>query len=239
MEGILIVLDRDRFEQCRKNIADTIHGSIEQYAAVLGLQPNSKFQKDLNQAVLLCVLMHWDLPNRKSNNDIRKELLRVGKEAAAAAKCLRRLQVALENLTPLYRDEPVEMPIRIALNLDTLSNTANIYAKQLTGKGGAHKMVAFDTLIRGLARAYQNATGRAAKVTWSQYDNCYQGRFVNLVEAVLPAVCELAGTTPPMRCPESAHARGKFIYDATRAGAGKKRTRKRARIGNTRARAKK
>ena len=50
MEGILIVLDRDRFEQCRKNIADTIHGSIEQYAAVLGLQPNSKFQQDLNYA---------------------------------------------------------------------------------------------------------------------------------------------------------------------------------------------
>jgi hypothetical protein len=43
-------LDRDWVEQCRKNVADTIHPSSEKYAAVLGLQPNSKFQQDLNYA---------------------------------------------------------------------------------------------------------------------------------------------------------------------------------------------
>jgi hypothetical protein len=218
MEGILTVSDRDRVEQCRKNIADTIHGSIEQYAAVLGLQPNAQFQQDLNQAFFLCVLMHWDSPKPKNNSGVRKELRRVEKEAAAAAKCLRRLQVALENLTPSYRDaivKNVEVPFRTALKLGGLSGWANIYATQLTRKGGAPKMLAFDTLIKWLARAYQNATGRAAKVTWNEHDNCYQGRFVSLVEAVLPVVCALAGTTPPMRCPQSAGARGKFIYDAT------------------------
>jgi hypothetical protein len=169
--------------------------------------------------------MHCTLPNHKSNSDIRKELLRVEKEAAAAAKILRRLQAALDDLTPPYRDaifKHLETPIRIPLNLDTLSNAAYNNARALAGKGGAPKMLAFDTLIEWLSVAYQNATGRAAKVTWNEHDNCYKGRFVNLVEAVLPAVCALAGTAPPIRIPKSARARGKFIYDATRAGAGKK-----------------
>src|SRR5262249_52791994 len=97
VEAHLIVLDRDWLEQFRKNVADTVHGSIEQYAAVLGLQPDSKFQQDLNEALFSCILIHWNMPNRKRYSDIRKELLRVDKEAAAATKILRRLQAALDD----------------------------------------------------------------------------------------------------------------------------------------------
>jgi hypothetical protein len=138
-------LDRDRVEQCRKNVADTVQGSIEQYAAVLGLQHDSKFQQDLNRALSACVLMHWNLPNRKGYSDIRKELLRVDKEAAAAAKCLRRLQAALDDLTPSYRDaifKHLEMPIRSALKLRYLSNAAYNDARVLAGTNlGAPKML--------------------------------------------------------------------------------------------------
>jgi hypothetical protein len=220
------ILDRDRLEQFHKNVADTVHGSIEQYATVLGLQPNAQFQQDLNQAFFFCVLNHWHPPKPIDNSGVRAGLLRVDKWAAAAANNLRQLQVALGDLPPRYRDalvKNVEMPSRTALKLDSVSGWAKNYATQLTRKGGAPKMLAFDTLIKGLARAYQNATGRAAKVTWDDYHKCYRGRFVNLVEAVLPAVCALAGTTPPIPIPQSAHARGKYIYDATRAGAGKKK----------------
>jgi hypothetical protein len=158
------------------------------------------------------------LPKLKRNGAIRADLLRIDKWAAAAANNLRQLQAALDDLPPWWRDPiftHLEIPIRIASNLDNLSNVASTMARRIVDEGGATKMLAFSFLIRDLAGAYQNATGRPAKVTWNAHRNCFEGRFVNLVEAVLPAVCALAGTAPPIRIPKSPRARGKYIYDAT------------------------
>lgn len=128
------------------------------------------------------------------------------------------------HLSPKYRDPrlkqtPIEMPVRTALSLDTLSNRAHNDAKAFARKGGAPKMLAFNMLIKRLAAAFEHATGRAAKVTWNEHRKEYGGKFLSLVEAVLPLVLECAeslGSRLP--CPRSQRARGKYIFGITRAG---------------------
>ena len=141
------MLDRAVFDPCRRNITESVEGSMKQYATAIGMQPNAQFQQGLIEAFYSCVVAHlclyFEKPKRISA--IRKELLSVDKEAAAAAKCLRRLQAALDDLTPSYRDaifKHLEMPIRSALKLRYLSNAAYNDARVLAGTNlGAPKML--------------------------------------------------------------------------------------------------
>src|SRR5262249_55756172 len=169
------------------------------------------FEQDVIEAIVLCVFYHLS-PKPESFSELRKQMLRVDKAAASAVKNLRQLQSALDALAPMYRDPmlkqtPIQMPVRTALSLDTLSNRAHNDAKAFARKGGAPKMLAFNMLMKRLAAAFQHATGRAAKVTWNEYRKEYGGKFLSLVEAVLPLVLECAeslGSRLP--CPRS-HAR--------------------------------
>jgi hypothetical protein len=182
-----------------------------------------------------------DTPNRKRSSDIRKELLRVQRDAKAAAKVLERLRVSLCDLTPLYREllhEPLHAVEKIAIGLVAtqapwfhalrgVGTVAGSYAGAIKNadKGGAPKMIAFHALIWGLKQAFEHATRRAAKVTWSEHQQRYGGRFLTLVEAVLPlalALSEDAGR--PLRYPPSPEARGKYIFAMTRAGTRSRRT---------------
>src|SRR5262249_2175986 len=149
------------------------------------------------QAILMCILVHLEMPYRKRFSVLRREMLCVDNAAAAAAKNLRKVQTALDELTPFYRDamfkqgpliKQVEMPIRTALKLDHLSNIAHIYAQGFKAgeKGGAPKMLSFAMLVKGLARAYQRVTGKAAKVTWNDVESRYEGPFLRFFDAVLP-----------------------------------------------------
>ncbi len=216
-------------------IAESVRRRVEDYAEAIGQHSTSRFQQDVVEAILICVAVHMDAPNRKRYSDIRNELLRVSKEAIAAEKSFDRLSAAIGKLTPNYREllrKRLELPAKVALTLVTkqppwfhalslVASIAALFAEALRqrDKGGAPKMLAFDILVRGLARAYQHATGRAAKVTWNEHRYCYEGRFFNLVEAVLPSARALAGKEPPMRFPNTPLARGKYIYDVTRVGA--------------------
>jgi hypothetical protein len=77
----------------------------------------------------------------------------------------------------------------------------------------------------GLAHAFEQVTGREAKVTWSDYRGQYEGEFVSLVEAVLPIARGIAERVPPGRpllCPKNV---GAYFYD-TRAPAVRKKKRK-------------
>jgi hypothetical protein len=115
----------------------------------------------------------------------------------------------------------------------SLAAAARCYAKAFSDTGGASKKYpAFDALLfgesvfeNGLAHAYQRATGRDAKVTWSGHRNGYEGRFLALVEAVLPVAHDIAEkvTGRALACPDTKQARGNYIYNATRAGAGGKK----------------
>jgi hypothetical protein len=68
-----------------------------------------------------------------------------------------------------------------------------------------------------LAIAFERETGRVAKVTWNNYRHRYEGRFITLVEGVLPMALTFAQTIKrPMPCPSSPRARGAFIFDLTR-----------------------
>jgi len=83
-------------------------------------------------------------------------------------------------------------------------------------------MAAFQTLVRGLACAFQQGSGRAAKVTWSEHRQVYGGPFLGLVEAVLPPLLTIAESYGrPLVYPTTAYARGIYIYNLTRAGKNK------------------
>ena len=146
------------------------------------------------------------------------------KAASTAAKSLHQLQTALDDLTPFYRKaifKNLQMPIRTALDLETLANRAHIYANDFDDKGGSPpKMLDFMFLVRGLSSAFKGATGRAAKVTWNTHKHKFEGDFLELVEIVLPLAmtcAEKCGWQMPH--PSTKGARGKYIYEMTRSGA--------------------
>jgi hypothetical protein len=219
--------------QCREFITQSAPDFIRRYLRENDLQPQiPDFEDRVVQAILSSVVLYLDRPNRKRFSVLGKELARVDKAASAAAKSMRRLQIALDNLTPVYRDavfKRLEMPIRTALHLDTLSNSAAIRAKackRFDKGGGSNKMLEFAMLVRGLVEAFEMATGRAAKVTLNQHNNKYEGRFVNLVETMLPLAQTCAEKFRwQIPCPSSQRARGKYIYEATRSGRAMPRTR--------------
>src|SRR5262249_49350141 len=142
---------------------------------------------------------------------------------------------ALNNLTPRYRellDERLESLSKIAVSLvakqapwfhalSPVADLAGIFAEILkdADKGGAPKMLAFNAFVRVLARAFESAKGKPAKVTWNNHTERYGGKFITLVEAVLPLAVRWAGSPErPMRYPNSQKARGKYIYELTRSG---------------------
>jgi hypothetical protein len=212
------------FRQCREIISGLVPAIADQYAAATGLPlSSSQFQENVIRTLVCSVALHLDAPKRKRFSDLRKEMLRVEKAAAAAEKGLRGLQAALDQLTPMHRDailKDLETPRRTAFKLEGLSVLAGMYAGAFADKGGPlAKMAEFAMLVRGLARAFESATGRAAKVTWNQYDKKYEGHFVDLVETMLPLALTCAKSIGwQMSCPGSKRARGKYIYEMTRSG---------------------
>jgi hypothetical protein len=149
----------------RQLIARSVNRHIKQFAEAAGLNKhNSQFRDDVVDAILWCVVTQLDTPNRKRHSDIRKEMLRASKEAAAALQKLNHLRHALDNVTGQLIIEQLRTPARIALRLlfeqapwlHYISSHTGAYAARITDKGGSPKMLAFDWLVRGLARAYQH-----------------------------------------------------------------------------------
>jgi hypothetical protein len=223
----------------RRTLADLIHKQVAEYAAVIGLpSATPQFEQDLVDALLWCHWMHLEATTRKHVSDIRKELLHVQREAVAAETSLSRLRDALNNLTPRCRellDEHLETVAKIAVSLVTkqapwfhalsaVADLAGILAATLKGadKGGRPKMLGFNTLVTVLVRAFERAKKKPAKVTWNNHSRRYGGEFMSLVEAVLPLAKGWAGTPErPLLYSNSLNARGKYIHELTRAGAGK------------------
>jgi hypothetical protein len=206
--------------QCRKQIGGVVRPYIAQYAAKINLPcgKQKEFEQDIIEALLWCVVSHVDEPKRKRFSDIRKDWLHVGKEAAAAEKHLKRLRSALNNLPPQYRE-------LLNAHVESAEIAAGLIAKQagdiggaLKGKdkGGTPSMLSFRSLIIGLKKAFERATGSPAKVTWNEHRSRYEGLFVSLVEAVLPLALSCGDANRPMRIPSSEHARGKYVHQMTR-----------------------
>src|SRR5262245_14689816 len=90
-------------EYCRQFIADSVPIRVEQYAAAIGLSHSTPhFEQDVSRAILLAVGRGLFPLERFS--DLRKQMLRVDRAARSAAKSLRQLQSALDELPPMNRN---------------------------------------------------------------------------------------------------------------------------------------
>jgi hypothetical protein len=218
-------------------ICSPLDPELKAYAQSIGLDDASwQFRLELASAIDLCLLSHAF--ERKRLSEVRKEVLRIEKEAAAIAEVLRRFaqtltslgKARLPTLLDLYYAMSVRnlRPIKIediledAVRFQSVAEVAEVRANllRILDRGGPAKLAAFDTLVRQLAAVYERAMDRKAKVTWSARRNRFEGAFVELVEAVLPKVAKLSkGSGRPLKLPHSKLARGKYIYEMTRAGA--------------------
>jgi hypothetical protein len=161
---------------------------INECGRAIGLHSGQKeFCDAVTRAITNCFLVHVMSSNRRPFGGARKTLLHVSRQARLARDSLTALQAALDALPPeiskilaTHRSLLGEIA-RDSLNhqtawLDRESRVANIAAEAIKGKkGGRPRLIAFVQLVKGLAVAYQQATGRAAKVTWNYSDDCFEG----------------------------------------------------------------
>jgi hypothetical protein len=224
----------------RRDIGSRIQPHIEEFAHIVGLaHATQQFEQDVIEAVYWCILFAA-LP-RKRYGAIRKDLLEIGTAARAAEISLHRVRTAYESLPPQFRDsltqfssllEKIALAIVVKRDpwfyaLASVARAADLKAAALKGKdkGGVRQNTPFRMLILYLALAFKNATGREAKVTWDDVEGCYKGRFVNFVEAVLALTKDWPERLDAtFSYPSTPRSRGKYIYDLTRAGAGKRKT---------------
>jgi hypothetical protein len=207
---------RRYFDDQRQRIENSIRPLLPEWERAIGLeQPNPQFREGLVEAILLCILLKDYTPDRLSER--RKQLTIVSKRAGAVAEMVRRLDPHLQKAAgcfyPGIRSRFLELG-KQAPEFDALSSVARGHADSLIAdKGGPKGMFAFRRLVTSLAREFERATGRAAKVTWNYSYSSYEGRFIDLVENVLAIVLKLA---PKMPHPSTTHARGRYIHAVTR-----------------------
>jgi hypothetical protein len=177
---------------------------------------------DLILAVMTCIDQHLNPLERAA--DHRHEMRIVARGAEAAAKALEVLSSAIRPISRLgwsWRSKQADLPDptdpriiedlrNMAAGLDGM--LARGAFKQADGRP---RMVAFERLIRDLARTYERATGRRARVT--RGPGGYSGRFWNLVEILRPiaaSIIERSGEGS-LAQPTTELARGKFIERLT------------------------
>lgn len=210
-------------EKCQAQITPAVQHRSSDFAKAIGLTVSSlRLEQELTRALLEAVFFHL-APKPTSAKELRMQMLRLANAARKAAEAVREVQSALDQVDQIYRKAILEQkpqlafPLKTAITLQSLSDLAHLYVVGATRSGGAPKMIVFEILVRRLSAVFKSATGRAAKVTWNAHKERYEGKFVNLVEAVLPIAVECAerlGTE--MAHPRTALAHGKYILELTR-----------------------
>jgi hypothetical protein len=176
---------------------------------------------DLIFVVMCCII--WHLNPLKRLADYRRELRDVARHAGDAAAALEKLSSAMEwggRRGWLWRLEHAGLPDptdpRTIENLRKMATglEAMIANGGFRDQGGRPKLLAFQYLIKGLARVFETATGRRPTVTWSEYRGEYSGKFLDFVEIVRPIVSDIVKTSGrPLAQPNNNVALGKFIQD--------------------------
>jgi hypothetical protein len=203
--------EADGFAGLRRIIAVAISSHVPELEKLLGSQqPNSQFRDDLSRVILVCVLTNKVPPKRHSQN--RNELRKISEDAAAAEEIIHRLISRLGETSSIYppiKSRYVELLAKHVPEYASLASMARAHADALTDEGGLTGMIAFRTLIEGLAHVFENVMGYdvsdAAKFRGAKY----QGLFFDFVQAVLPLVRKLA---PDMPWPESRLAEDIFVF---------------------------
>jgi hypothetical protein len=203
------------FDELTQAIKTRILACVRDYEEKIELTTsNPRFAEDLIEAILLCILVNQVPPERTSR--IRRRLRNISADAQSAAHMLERLVSSLQQTTSIYPDvlnQYLLLENQIP-ELVALSKLARAHVEAMSSdKGGQQGMLAFRTLIKSLAHAFQHATGRFAKVTWNDHANRFEGKFFNLCEAVFATVLELC---PDMPHPQTDYDRGWMILELTR-----------------------
>jgi hypothetical protein len=135
------------FEKCREFVTHSVKLRSSEFAETIGLiVPGPNFEQEIIQALIESVGYHLSLKPKK-RSDLRKQMLRLDKAARTAAKAVRKVQLALDKVDPIYRaailehKPPLVFPLKTALTLQSLSDTAHIYVVGFSGPGGAPKMI--------------------------------------------------------------------------------------------------
>ena len=178
------VPDRDPdFDRLRYPIEVRIRPCLPGYEKAIGVTASSpQFLEDLAQAILLCILVNIAPPERLS--EIQKRLLSISIDARSAAESLERLDSALQQTTLIYPGflGRYSELVKKGPELVSLAELARGHADALPpDKGGQRGMVAYRALIGSLARAFESATGRAAKVTWNYPEDEIRGEILQFM----------------------------------------------------------
>src|SRR5262249_20271837 len=153
--------DPHEFNQLKRVIGAAFSRHVPEFEKAIGLEhPASQFRCDLIRAILICILTDRLPPERRS--ECRKKYLRVSKDAAVAAEAISRTAAGLNEIKPIPPGLVQFAQLgEQASSFAALSAVTARHAEMLIDdKGGPKGMVAFCTLVRGLARAFENATGR-------------------------------------------------------------------------------
>ena len=201
----------ERVHRFREAITRNISSSVPPIEKMLGLElPNSAFRYDLSEAILLCILMHVFPPERRSHD--AKELKEIGKDAAAAEKNAGLLMSRLENaqgIYPLIKDSFLAKLRQHASDYASLSKLAYGHAAALKDPGGQIGLIAFQTLVDRLIRAFESATKTRATVKYNKTERTNEGHFLEFMRKVLSIMYPLF---PKISYPSSGLAVDNFIY---------------------------
>jgi hypothetical protein len=217
---------RDVLDLFQKSVAKIIRSSLVDFAEAARLRETSpEFDEQVNKAICGCLVQN-SIVSRRRLSSVRKEVLLISRRAQTASRAVTELRAALA-VGDLFSSD-LETLQTEAAGFDRLSDAAKRSANDAKDKGGRPGMVAFQVLVKGLARAFEQATGRKAKVTWHEHRGAYEGRFVNLVEVALPIAAWIAASSGrPLEYPANRKARGYYLSQLTRRAApeGKRRRR--------------
>ena len=203
---------------------------FERCAKAVGLPCDRlKLNEGIIDAAFACFVHHGIItlgPQRAS--EMRATLAAVGERAKEAACALEALHTAVGEMGPAFRDllrrhwklvcgRDLDSLGQDADQIGRLAALAQHYAAvpELRDKGGPSKMAPFDTLIYGLAVAFERAKGEPARVTYNpaaSRETQHGGPFLALVEAVLPTMSGLAAAGgQPLKQPANRNACGEYI----------------------------
>jgi hypothetical protein len=202
------------YGRARELVEAAIPLRVEAWAATIELTTADvrfpRFREDVTEALHARMRAHIAKPRRSRWSDIRRDFMRVAKEARAVARHLDNLGAAFDVLPPppIWPRDPETMfkllPVQSVSELEELANEADRQAEvcKLSDEGSRPTIVAFATLAAGLARALEHAT-----------DAVVSASLVALVDAVLPAARDFGEQATGRRLeePNSQEARRKYL----------------------------
>jgi hypothetical protein len=208
------------YQGARELVDDAVARHIEAWAKIIELASTSPqfvpFRRDVTEALHACIDAHIAdalFPKFSRISDLRKHRKKMVAEAKGLARRLRNFNKKYSFPTMVVHIGRTFDLVAPAEDLEALASLWEEDPAKAIDRGGPSRMQAFRMLAQRLACAFQRAAGHSASVTWNNYDECYEGRFFRLVQAVLSVACEVAkvATTRSLSVPKSPTALGKYL----------------------------